>query len=400
MKYFHNALFFVPLVALCLLSSAVLPAAEAVTKKKPRAQKQVAPRAPEGPECKALYLMEPDSGVIIQEVNADEPLAPASMTKLMLAYVVMKKLREGFVKESDMITVSAFASKVGGSQVYLKQGEQFTLQELLAAVLIQSANDGATAIAEHIGGTSQGFVEMMNEEAKAIGMTHASFASPHGLPPSQDQQADLVSAKDMGILAKELIKNFPQILEITKQTDADFRGGEFHMSNHNHLLKTFPGCDGLKTGFYNQAGFNVTATAIRNGVRMVAVAMDCNSRKGRDAEVAKLLSTGLAQYRPLKLMTKGQKLEQMVPVSGGDRDMVPVVPEGDLQTIVRSGDEQKVNTKVEACNNLTAPVAVNTRCGSLVAYRANVEVGRVNLLVAEPVVEMGRVGKLRARLGF
>lgn len=353
-----------------------------------------------GQECAATFLMEPSTGTVIQETNADQPLAPASMTKLMLSYVVLKRISEGSIKETDMITTSAHASRIGGSQVYLKEGEQFTLKDLLSAVMIQSANDAATAIAEHIGGSTEGFVEMMNQEAKALGMEGADFHSPHGLPPSEGQEVDRVSARNMAKLGQALMKEFPSILELTKQTDADFRGGEFHMSNHNHLLRNFPGCDGLKTGFFNQAGFNVTATATRNGVRMLAVAMNCNSRKGRDKEVAKLLSTGLAQYRPVTIASKTNSLGEMIAVKGGEKDLIAAYPANDLTAVVRVGEEKNVTKKVELCQGLPAPVQANTKCGTMAAYLGDRELGRVDLIANENVQQMGRLGKMRARLGF
>ena len=172
------------------------------------------------------------------------------------------------------------------------------------------------------------------------------------------------------------------------------------MSNHNHLLHSFPGCDGLKTGYFNEAGFNVTATATRNNVRMIAVAMDCRTRKGRDNEVARLLSTGLSQYRPVVVAAKGKPLDQVVAVSGGDKLTVGVSPESDLQAVVRTGDEQKVTKKVEICLGLQAPVQSNTKCGSLVAILGEKEIGRVPLVVNDSVQQVGRIGQIRARLGL
>lgn len=400
---FFVTAFFVTTLVLPLLC---LPPEAMAARKKPGAhaatssRKTKAEQAPSGPECKSLYLMEPLSGSVIQEQNPDEPLYPASMTKLMTSYVVMKRMKEGSLKPADMITVSAHASKIGGSQVYLKENEQFTVKELLDAVLIQSANDAAMAIAEHVGGTAEGFVALMNQEAKSLGMSSSTFASPHGLPPSAGEQADRVTARDMGTLARALLKEFPQVLDVTKQVEADFRGGAFHMQNHNHLLRSFPGCDGLKTGFYNEAGFNITATAVRNGVRMIAVAMDCNSRKGRDNEVAKILSVGLSQYRPLTIATKGQAIDQKILISGGEKESVPALPDQDLLAIVRAGDESKVVKKMQLCTGLEAPVQANTPCGFMAAYLGEKELGRVGIVVGEGVQQLGRLGKIRSSLGF
>jgi serine-type D-Ala-D-Ala carboxypeptidase (penicillin-binding protein 5/6) len=170
--------------------------------------------------------------------------------------------------------------------------------------MVQSANDAAFAIAEHIGGSVEGFVEMMNREAKGLGMNNSEFHSPHGLPPDKGGLPDKVSAHDFGILSKALIEHYPQSLALTKTVSADFRDGKFKMSNHNHLLKSFPGCDGIKTGFYRVAGFSISTTAERNGSRVIAVVMGCRDRKKRDAEAARLMATGFAQVAERKAIKK------------------------------------------------------------------------------------------------
>lgn len=243
-------------------------------------------------ECKAELLLNAETGEVISERNSHEPLRPASMVKLMLTWVVFHQIESGHLHFEDKVKASARASKIGGSQVYLKENEEFTVEELLKAVLIQSANDAAVALAEHIGGNVEGFVEMMNTEAKKLGMQNSTFYFPHGLPPSKGQKPDLVSADDFGILSRNLIKKYPKILEFTSKDVDTFRAGSFEMRTHNHLLHDFAGCDGLKTGYYSEAGYSISATAKRNDKRLIAVVMNCPTRRGRDEEVKKLFAKG------------------------------------------------------------------------------------------------------------
>jgi len=356
--------------------------------------------APTSPECKASLLLDPESGEPLMETNAHESLPPASMVKLMLAYVVMHQVSQQQVHLDDVVNVSGHCSKIGGSQVFLKEGEQFTLDQLLDAVLIQSANDAAVAIAEHIGGTPEGFVELMNAQAKALGMNESEFHSPHGLPPGKGQLPDTVSANDFGILARALIKEFPQILERTGKVESDFRGGEFKMTNHNHLLQSFPGCDGLKTGYYGEAGFSVAATAKRNEQRLIAVVMGCKERKKRDAEAARLLSLGFAQFRPVELVPKGAAVGASVPVTGGTVTSVVPITADKLSVALKASEAQEVQKRIDACTNLQAPVAANTRCGSVTYTLHDRKLGSVPLIIAEQIPAGGIVSTLKNTIGW
>lgn len=353
-----------------------------------------------GGACKASLLVDAASGEMLEEHNAHEALPPASMVKLMTAYTVLKRIQEGSLSLTDMVTVSANASKIGGSQVYLKQGEQFSVSDLLDALLIQSANDAATALAEHIGGATSGFVEMMKVEAKSLGMDDSKFFSPHGLPPGKDQQPDIVSATDFAKLARALMKEFPQVLDVTAKQQQPFRGGEFIMSNHNHLLRTFPGCDGLKTGFYGKAGFSVAATAQRNGLRMIAVVMGCDGRKKRDEETARLLSVGFAQYAPVKLIDKGAVIQTPVRVVDGEIPQVSAIAGEELRGMVRRGTEKEVVQKLQLCSAVKAPVQPNTPCGNIIFMAGEREIGKVPVLIRDAVPPIGYIGRVRRFLNL
>ena len=377
-------------------------AAKAAAVKAPAAKKSAAAKQSEDDvtQCSAKLLVDAATGDVLFEENAHQPLPPASMVKLMLAYVTLKKVQDGAVKLTDPITASAACSKIGGSQVFLKEGELFTLSQLLEAVLIQSANDASLAIAEHIGGTREGFVDMMNQEAKALGMNESTFHSPHGLPPSDGQNPDVVSANDFAILGRALMANYPQVIELTKRTDAGFRNDEFKMSNHNHLLRSFPGCDGLKTGYYGEAGFSITATAERNGLRMLAVVMGCKNRKNRDSETARLLSSGFGQYKQVKLIEKGSAIEQSVPVVNGTLPSVAAVAAADVTGLIRPGQEQSVQRSVQLCTGLQAPVEPNTPCGTVTLTLGKRVLGTAPLAIPEPVPVAGMTVKVKRYLGF
>jgi serine-type D-Ala-D-Ala carboxypeptidase (penicillin-binding protein 5/6) len=212
------------------------------------------------PPIESVLLMEAETGAILFEKDIHKQRAPASMVKMMLMLIVMQKLHAGELHVSDTITATAHASKMGGSQVYLREGETFTLLEMMKAISIASANDACVAVAEHISGTVEGFLELMNERAKALSMNDTHFATVHGLPPSNGDPGDLTSAHDMAILARELTK-YPEILTWGAIKEDSLRDGKFILTNTNKLVYNFPGVDGLKTGFHAQAGFNVTATA-------------------------------------------------------------------------------------------------------------------------------------------
>lgn len=397
-------IFSIALASLFALSAASVDCAFAERPAK-RTQKRVAAKAEKKaqapraaltvPTCRASMLLEASSGQVLEELNSQEPLPPASMVKMMTSYTTLKKVHEGSIKLTDTITASAWASKVGGSQVYLKQGEQFTLSELLEAVLVQSANDAATAIAEHIGGSVDGFVAQMNRDAQALGMSQSEFHTPHGLPPATDQKPDLVSARDFGILARALLKEFPEITNYTSLQTKDFRAGAFQMSNHNHLLRHFPGADGMKTGFYNEAGFCITATAQRNGMRMIAVVMGCTDRKLRDKQASELLAKGFGQFTSVKLAEKGAKLQQLAAVENGVQKSVSLAFTQDVMATLKAGDEKRVVQKPTLCQNLKAPLKQNTPCGSVSFLIDDREVAKADLVIGVDVPEATTMGKVK-----
>lgn len=248
------------------------------------------------PYVSALVL-DADTGKVLVAENSEAIVYPASVLKLMVLDVVLDRVEQGVMKLDDMVQVTREASQMGGSQVYLDPKEQFSVEDLLYALIIQSANDAAVALAMHVAGTKAGFVELMNQRAAKLGMKNTSFHSVHGLPPSEGQKVDTTTAQDLGILARELSRN-PDVFKYTGTRERDFRNGEFIMRTHNKLLVSVDGCDGFKTGYFKAAGFSIIATAKRNGVRIIAIVLGSVDRKVRDAKTSELLAIGFAKVPP------------------------------------------------------------------------------------------------------
>ncbi len=279
----------------------------------------------------SAIVIDADTGETLFSRNADAAVYPASTLKLMVLLVILDRIEQGTLQLDDMVQVTVEAYKMGGSQVYLDPKEQFSIEDLLYALMIQSANDAAVALASHVAGTKEEFVALMNKKAAELGMKNTTFTSVHGLPPAKGQKVDVTTARDFGILCRYLSKN-PEVFKYTGTRVKDFRGGEFIMRTHNHLLEKVDGCDGFKTGYFTKAGFSIAATAKKNGVRIIAIVMGSKNRKVRDAKAIELLAKGFAMVppRPEPLLaaveTAPSKSKQAVaPVPSGEQTESPAV---------------------------------------------------------------------------
>ncbi|MDD2236955.1 MAG: D-alanyl-D-alanine carboxypeptidase [Kiritimatiellae bacterium] len=241
--------------------------------------------------CLGAIAVDAASGEVLEEFNADAAGYPASMVKMMDALILLERVRDGKLRLDERVPVTAEASRMGGSQVYLKEGESFTVDELLYALMIQSANDAAVALALYVAGTKEAFVDLMRQRAAELGMTHTRFESVHGLPPSTGQQPDVSTAGDMALLGRALTQ-IPDIFRYTSTRERGFRDGSFIMRTHNNLLGDCEGCDGFKTGYFKAGGYSITATAERNGRRVIAVVMGSKQKNVRDRKARELLSAG------------------------------------------------------------------------------------------------------------
>jgi D-alanyl-D-alanine carboxypeptidase (penicillin-binding protein 5/6) len=292
------------LLAVCCLVSFSEAQTKKTVKKAPAKKAAAAatqPQKAKGCISKVPYIgaiiVDADTGATLFEDKADAPGYPASTLKMMTLLVIQEKIDAGQVKLSDMVKVSVAACKTGGSQVYLDPKETFSVEELLYAMMIQSANDAAVALAEHVGGSKEGFVDLMNAKAQQIGMSNTHYASVHGLPPAAGQKNDISTARDMSILARELCKH-PAVFAYTSASYRQFRAGTpkpFDMRTHNPFLKEgVEGCDGFKTGYTATAGWSIVVTCKRNGHRIVVVVLGSEGRKGRDAKAHELLNKGFS----------------------------------------------------------------------------------------------------------
>jgi D-alanyl-D-alanine carboxypeptidase (penicillin-binding protein 5/6) len=369
-----------PRAALAARGHQVSKHPQAVRRPQAPAPRQAAGAAftPEAP-YRAALLMDRDSGAVLFAKNEHLRWPPASMAKMMTLLIAMEQVQSGALSLDDVITTSAWASKIGGSQVYLREGERFPLRELLKAIVIASANDAAVAVAERIAGSSAAFVDLMNERARELGLADSEFHSPHGLPPAAGQQPDLMSAIDLATLGRTLAR-FPQIMEWAAMSDAPFRDGQLAMRNTNHLVRTYAGADGLKTGYYAAAGFEVTATATRNGLHLLAVVLGAPTKRGCFDEASRLLSSGFAGYRTVQAAKAGQQAGGAITVASGTVASFTGIAARDLRLTLPRAEAAEVKVQVKVPPQIVAPVKKGQVVGEIVAVRGDKQLGRVDVL--------------------
>jgi len=286
---------------LMILLLAAGPAAQGATKRSARVASTATKTSRSRSVARNPYLgaivVEAGSGKVLFEDNADAKGYPASVLKLMDLLIILERVEHGQLSFQDQVPVSAKAARTGGSQVWLAEKESFTVDEMLYALMVQSANDVAVALAEKVAGSTDGFIELMNQRARELGMTSTVFHSVHGLPPGRGQEHDVTTARDLSILCREVLKH-PDALRYTSTQVRPFRpkGSKamVMMRTHNHLLGHLEGCDGLKTGYIAASGYSIAVTAARNGRRIVVVVFDGTNRLLRDRKAAELAEKGFA----------------------------------------------------------------------------------------------------------
>ncbi len=313
------------------------------------------------PNGKSAILVDNLSGKVLYEKNADEKLAPASMTKLASMLMVMEAIDNGNLKFEDKVTISEEAANMGGSQVFLQAGEVYTVYDLLKSVAIASGNDAVVALAEKIGGSQSGFIDMLNKRLKEIGATNTNFVNAHGL----DAEGHYSTARDMSIIARELLKH-PKILEFTSIYEEYLEkndGSRIWLVNTNKLVRFYDGVDGLKTGFTKTAGYCLTATASKNNFRLISVVMGEDTSENRSSDIVKMLNYGFNTFKINIIKTKGESLGK-VRVERGKQDKANIVLLNDATEILKNTDpvtEYSFNLKV---NKIKAPVKVGDIVGT------------------------------------
>ncbi|MBF0353151.1 MAG: serine hydrolase [SAR324 cluster bacterium] len=315
----------------------------------------------------SLLLIDADTGQTLYAHNPDSMAIPASTVKLMTALITLEKIESGQLHLDDKVVISQLASHMGGSQVFLKEGEVFTLSELLKAMIMVSANDAAVAIAEYAGGSYQDFVALMNKKAAQLGMDHSLFFTPHGLPPKRGMPDNMTTARDLSRLAQEVLKH-PVYMEYASTKVDSFRNGEFQLvSTYRKMLQTIDGMDGLKSGYHRKAGFNFVGTAKRGNTRLISVVTGCENRFYRDQFTIQLLTAGFEQFERTPLFSEGSLIDQGVPVEDGLEPQVDLEIGQSLSLLVTPGTPQ-VDTRLEMLSNVRAPVEKGEVLGYLDVY--------------------------------
>lgn len=346
----------------------------------------------------SYICIEPVSGLVLMEEHADLQRPPASMLKMMVLLLVMEGIDSGNWAYNTQITVSAHAQSMGGTQVYLAEGETWPLKTLLQAIAVASANDASVAVAEGLWGSVDKCLKRMNQRAAELGMTKTVFYSVHGLPPDDRKTFDQTSARDMATLGRELLKH-PDILEFTSMKSFCLREKDGAKSNTNHLLQSMPECDGLKTGYIRAAGFCLTGTAKRNGIRLLSVVMGSNKR-GRFSHTKDILEKGFSMVQRVTPVQSGMKIGKPVAVEKGLAREITLEAKNDIQVIVKNTDLDRLALEITAPTNLEAPVKAGKEAGHVRVILDNKPLGETSLLIADAVERKRFKHRLREMVGL
>lgn len=335
-------------------------------------------------DAKSAILIDASSGKVIYEKNPHEKLAPASITKIMVLLLAMEALESNKIKLDDKVIISANASSMGGSQIYLEEGEVQTVKDLIKSICLRSANDASVALGEYIAGSEEIFVEMMNNKAKELGMESTNFKNITGL----DEEGHYTSAYDVSLMSKELLKYkkihqwltiWMSSIKVGKEKDV-----VQNLVNTNRLIHDYKGANGIKTGFTRKAGFCLSASATRGNLTLISVVMGCKNSSIRFKESKKLLDYGFANYQSIPLAKKNIVVKKL-PVQKGKTDTVEVIIENDLSYLVKKGNSFEVKKEIILPNYINAPISKYSKIGEIIYKIGEKEIGRVNLVVNEDI---------------
>ena len=334
---------------------------------------------------KSAVLMDVATGTVLYESNANEPLAPASVTKIMTMLLIMEAVDSGSISMTDQVTASETVAAKGGSQIYLKAGETMSVSDMLKSIAVSSANDCACAMAEHIAGSEEAFVARMNQRAQELGMNNTHFVNCTGLDDSPEAASHKTTAYDIALMSRELLKNHPKIKEFTTIWMDTVRNGTFGLSNTNKLIRFYQGATGLKTGFTSSAGYCLSATAQRDGMELIAVVMGADTSQNRNAACKQLLDYGFANFALIQpeLTETGD-----VPVRLGTQDGVPVQLGDFSGLLIDKSQKSSVTTQVTLEEVATAPVSQGQRLGTLKVLSGDQLLREIPLVAAQSVLRL------------
>ena len=338
---------------------------------------------------KSACLMDVATGTVLYESNAHEPLAPASVTKVMTMLLIMEAIDSGKIRWEDTVTASEAAAAKGGSQVYLKVGETMTVSDMVKSIAVSSANDCACAMAEHLAGSESAFVDMMNSRAKELGMNDTHFVNCTGLDDEENAKEHRTSAYDIALMSRQLLKNHPDIKKFTTIWMDTVRNGAFGLSNTNKMVRFYDGCTGLKTGFTSGAGYCLSASAQREGLELIAVVMGSATSQERFAACKSMLDYGFANYA----LVTPDTAAGTVPVKLGKVQEIVAIPGETPQFLIEKSQRGSVTTELILEPTVTAPVSAGQKLGTL-TVRVGEQVLAQIPMVAQTAVDRLTLGDL------
>ena len=328
----------------------------------------------------AALLMEKTTGEILYAQNEHEARPPASVTKIMTVLLTMEAIDSGRIALDDMVTVSAYAAGMGGSQVFLAEGEQMSVDDLLKAVCVSSGNDAAVALAEHVAGVTELFVEQMNNRARELGMKDTHFVNCTGLTA----EGHVTSAYDIALMSRELLLHHPEVRNYTTIWMDTLRSGTFGLSNTNKLIRFYDGATGLKTGFTQEAGYCISATAERDGMELIAVIMKGNTSASRNADAKTLLNYGFSTYALVDVQPE-EPLPVLPVVLGAADTVSAVLPEEGRTLLLEKSQTGGLTQTVELPESVAAPVCAGDRLGTLTVSREGTVALAIPIVAGETV---------------
>lgn len=330
--------------------------------------------------CAAAILIDEDSGTVLYEKNADEQRPIASITKVMTLLLTFQALESGKISVDDFVPISEHAYSMGGSQIWLEPGEQMTLGDMLKAICVSSANDAAVAVAEYVGGSEPVFVQMMNEMAEQLGMTNTHFENACGL----DQEGHLSSARDVATMSREMLLHHTEVRDYCSIWTDTLRDGATQLVNTNKLLKSYSGITGLKTGTTSKAGVCISASAERDGLRLIAVVLGSASGKERFEAATTMLDYGFANYENITAELPSDA-PQSLPVVRGTSGLVSLQYDAPQKCLMPKGQVETLDVTVELPEKLEAPVAAGTQVGTVHLKNGDIELQTFSIMAAEDV---------------
>ena len=345
-------------------------------------------------ESGSAILIEQNSGKVLYEYNSHEQLRPASVTKVMSILLIMEALDSNRISLEDKVPCSENAASMGGSQIWLDVREELTVNEMLKAICVASANDCTVAMAEYLAGSEEAFVKKMNERAKELGMNDTVFKNCHGL----DTDGHVTSSNDIALMSRELLKNHPSITKYTTIWMDTLRDGKSELTNTNKLIRNYKGATGLKTGSTGLALYNLSASATRDGLSLIAVIMKAPSTQIRFAEAQKLLDYGFSNYAYTSFVKKGTVLKQIA-VNKGVENSVNVIFKEDAGCVLRKGMEQNIEQIIDLPNEISAPVEEGQILGEIKYVLNGETIGKVEL-VSDKTVKKVSLSNMNEKLFF